>query len=223
MEVDIQHRPSYAMATIKLAAGETIEAEAGSMVGMSDGVEIKTETKGGLMKGLKRMIGGESFFINTFAAPNGGEVLVAPSLPGDIVHKRVEGVMMLQSGSYIASSTGITVDSKWGGAKTFFGGEGLFLLRAEGSGDLVISSYGAIEEMELAAGQKFTIDTGHVVAFDEGMNFEVRKVGGWKSTFFSGEGLVVEITGPGKLLLQTRSPEAFLSWLIPQLPKPSSS
>ena len=83
-----------------------------------------------------------------------------------------------------------------------------------------MASYGAIHPMELAAGQKYTVDSGHLVTFEDRLDFRVRKVAGWKSTLFSGEGLVVDLTGPGKLTLQTRSEDAFLSWLIPQLPEP---
>jgi uncharacterized protein (AIM24 family) len=83
---------------------------------------------------------------------------------------------------------------------------------------MVLSSYGAIHELHLEAGQVYTLDTGHLVAFSEKIGFKVRAVGGFKSTLFSGEGLVVDLTGPGKVFLQTRSQDQFLSWLIPQLP-----
>ena len=111
------------------------------------------------------------------------------------------------------------INASWGGAKGFFGSGGLILLKASGSGSLILSSYGAIHEMSLAADQKFTVDTGHIVAFSEGLGFQVRQVGGLKSTLLSGEGLVVDLTGPGRLLMQTRSTDALLSWLIPLLPK----
>ena len=130
---------------------------------------------------------------------------------------------MVQSGSYVASAVGIEIDTSWGGAKTFFASEGLIMLKASGSGELILSSYGAIHERNLAEGETYTVDTGHLVAFSEGIGFKVKKVGGIKSTLFSGEGLVVDLTGPGRVLIQTRSTQAFLSWLIPQLPKTSSS
>jgi uncharacterized protein (TIGR00266 family) len=125
---------------------------------------------------------------------------------------------MVQSGSWIASDSGIEVDTKWGGAKTFFSGEGLFLLKCTGLGDLLMSSYGAILERTLAPGESYTLDTGHVVAFDESITYSVRKAGNWKTTLLGGEGLVTEFTGPGRLWMQTRSPADFLSWLVPQLP-----
>ena len=94
----------------------------------------------------------------------------------------------MQSGSFLASSAGLEVDSKWGGSKTFFSREGLFMLRVTGQGDIVLSSYGAIHAIDLQPGQTYTVDTGHMVAWTEGINYAVRKVGNWKSTFFSGEG-----------------------------------
>ncbi len=92
------------------------------------------------------------------------------------------------------------------------------MLRAAGSGLRVLSSYGALHPMGLAAGEKHSVDTGHPVAFSANLGFQARRVGGLKSTLFSGEGLVVDLTGPGRVLLQTRSTDAFLSWLIPKLP-----
>ena len=112
----------------------------------------------------------------------------------------------------------IQVDTKWDGAKTFFSKEGFFPLKISGTGTVFLSSYGAIHEIALEPGQRYTVDTGHMVAFDEGVNYSVRRVGGMKSTLFSGEGLVCELTGPGKIMIQTRSADASLSWLIPQLP-----
>jgi uncharacterized protein (TIGR00266 family) len=226
MDIDIQYRPSYSLGLVKLAPSEAIFVEGGAMVGMSAGMTLETKAKGGVLKSLARsVLGGESFFVNTYRAPaEGGEILLAPTLPGDMVIRPMQGeTLMVQSGSYVASSEGIELDTKWSGAKTFFAREGLFMLRASGSGTLLISSYGAIHEMELASGQSYTVDTGHLVAFSDGMGFKVRRVGGIKSTIFSGEGFVVDLTGPGRLLMQTRSEDSFLSWLIPKLPTQSSS
>jgi uncharacterized protein (TIGR00266 family) len=225
MQSEIQFGPAFALGIIKLDAGEEIRAEAGAMVSMSPNVTIETKAQGGILGGLKRsVLGGESFFINTFRADGGpAEITVAPVLPGDIRHLRMSGeTLFVQSGSYIASSPGIEVDTKWGGAKTFFSREGLFLLRCTGTGDLFISSYGAIREVDLASGELLKLDTGHMVAFGEGMQYEVQKVGGWKSTLLSGEGLVVNITGPGRLYTQTRTQAGFIAWLIPQLPTSNS-
>lgn len=225
MKSDILYGQSYAVARVSLAKGETIRGESGAMVSMDAAITIQTQATGGIFKSLGRsLLGGESFFQNTFTAEADGEILFAPKLPGDIMNMELNGQdLILQSGSYLASSTAITVDSKWGGSRTFFGGEGLFMLRCSGSGLLIVSSFGAIHKTSLAAGRRYTIDTGHIVAFDAQMPYSVRKVGSWKSTIFGGEGLVVDFTGPGDVYLQTRSPEAFLSWLIPNLPKSSSN
>jgi uncharacterized protein (TIGR00266 family) len=224
MEYEILHRPSYALLRIELSPGENVSAEAGAMVSMSSGIEIETSMRGGLLGGLKRkVLGGESFFINTFSAAQGGEINFAPSLPGDIYAVELNNeVMYAQSGSFISSTAGIEVDTSWGGAKTFFSGEGLFLLKISGTGTVFLSSYGAIQEVVLDAGQTYTVDTGHMVSFEEGVGYNVRRVGGLKSTFFSGEGLVVELTGPGKITIQSRSTDAFLAWLIPHLPSNNS-
>jgi uncharacterized protein (TIGR00266 family) len=225
MEIEIKYRPSYSLAVTRLAPGEAIQVEAGAMVGMTAGVTLETKAKGGILKSLARsVLGGESFFVNTYRAPaQGGEILLAPPLPGDMLVRPLQGeTFLVQSGSYVASSEGVELDTKWGGAKTFFAREGLFMLRASGTGTLLLSSYGAIHEMDLETGQTYTVDTGHLVAFTDGMGFQIRRIGGLKSTLFSGEGLVVDLTGPGRLLLQTRSEDAFLSWLIPRLPKPDS-
>lgn len=196
------------------------------MVSMSADLTMETNAKGGFLKSLARAaLGGESFFVNTFtASTRGGMISLAPSLPGDILEMELSNQpVFVQSGSYLASSQGITVDTSWGGAKTFFSREGMILLKVSGSGNAIISSYGAIHEVQLAAGEKYVVDTGHLVSFESTVNFQVRKVAGWKSTILGGEGLVVELTGPGKLTLQTRSQDAFINWLIPKIPKQSSS
>lgn len=225
MQVDIRYKPSYSLAIVDLAAGESVIAEGGAMVSMSANVGVETSMRGGLAGALKRkVLGGESFFVNTFTASGGaGEITFAPSLPGDLQVREMNGeTFFLQSGSYIAAPSTVSVDTQWGGAKTFFGSEGLFLLKAQGQGPLIFSSYGAIHEVELT-GQPYIVDTGHIVGFTSSLNFNVRRVGGWKSTVLSGEGLVCEFTGTGKLFLQTRSSQAFLSWLLPKLPKGGAS
>jgi len=226
MQVEIRYQPSYALAMVTLDKGESIQTEGGVMVGMSPGLELQTAATGGFFKSLGRsMFGGESFFLNTYTANKQGDsVALAPPLPGDVAVIELQGEeLLVQSGSYLASSTGVNVETKWSGAKTFFGSEGLVMLRISGKGTLIVSSYGAIHPIELAAGQSYIIDTGHLVTFEEHMQYDVKKVAGWKSTMFSGEGLVAELTGPGKLTLQSRSQASFLSWLIPNLPTNTSS
>lgn len=224
MEIDLQFRPSYSLAIAKLAPDERIRAESGAMVSFSAGVEIETKAAGGLLKSLGRsLLGGESFFQNFWkAGPQGGEVTLAPKLPGDISLLELKGeTVFVQAGSYLASEDGIELNSKVSG-KAFLAGEGLSILEARGNGKLLVSSYGAIYEKIIPANEKYTVDSSHLVAFDAGMSIQPRGVGGLKSTVFSGEGLVIEMTGPGRILIQTRSPQALINWIIPQLPKPIS-
>ncbi len=223
MEYEILYRPSYSLLRIKMEKGEELSAEAGAMVSMSSGIEMQTNTKGGFLGSLKRsMLGGESFFINTFKAFEPGEVTFAPSLPGDIYALDLNNqTIYAQSGAYIASSPQINVDSTWAGSKSFFSKEGFFLLKISGTGKVFLSSYGAIHEVDLKPEQKYIVDNGHMVAFAEGIEWKVRRVGGLKSTLFSGEGVVCEFTGPGRILIQSRSEDAFLTWLIPKIPKKS--
>ncbi len=223
MRYEILHRPSYALGRIELVSGEQLQAEAGAMVSMSESIKLETSAKGGLLGGLKRsVLGGESFFINTFTAEQTGEVTIAPSLPGDVeVLELNGGSVLVQSGSFLAATPDIEVDTSWGGAKSFFSGEGLILLRCRGYGTLFVSSYGAIHLKELRAGEGYTVDTGHMVAFDDTMRYSVSRSGGWKTTLFSGEGLVCKLEGPGRFYMQTRSEDAFLSWLLPKMPNRS--
>ena len=220
MDHEITSRPSYAQLNVALAEGERIRAEAGAMVSYSGGIRMETNATGGFLKSLSRsVLGGESFFQNDFVAESAGEASFAPALPGDIIHTDVDDrTLYVQSGSYLASGGSLDLDTKFGGARTFFGSEGLFLLRISGTGSLFMSSYGAIEEVSLDEGEPFTIDTGHIVAFEDTVDFTVERVGGMKSTLLSGEGLVARFEGTGRVWLQTRSQDAFLAWLIPKLP-----
>ena len=222
MRVTIQANPAFAFGTISIEPGGEVHVEAGAMAAYSDGVDVETKARGGVFAGLKRsMFGGETFFINTFRSSGGGTVSVAADLPGDMTMITMDAAhaLLVQSGSWIASDPGVDVDTKWGGSKTFFSGKGLFLLRCTGQGDVLVAAYGGILPMTLAAGQSYTLDTGHVVAFDESVQFSVHKAGNWKTTVLGGEGLVTRFTGPGRLWLQTRSQNDLLDWLIPRLPQ----
>jgi uncharacterized protein (TIGR00266 family) len=226
MQVEVLYRPSYSLAKVSLERDEKIQVESGAMVGMTPSMGMETEARGGILKSIARsMLARESFFMNTYTGMKDGDnILLAPPLPGDIAVVEMQGhSLLVQSGSYLASTEGIQVDTKWTGAKTFFGSEGLIMLKVSGTGTLIISSYGAIHPMELNAGEKFVVDTGHLVAFEEQIEYHVKKVAGWKSTLFSGEGLVAELSGPGKFNLQSRSQDSFLAWLIPHLPKQTVS
>jgi uncharacterized protein (TIGR00266 family) len=221
MEHEIKHRPTYSLLTLSLSADESVVAEAGALVSHGSGISIETGTRGGIWGSLKRTLGGESFFVNTFTADRAAEVSFAPPLPGDTIrHDLDQGgeELIVQSGSFLAAGPDVTVDTRWGSVSTFFGGEGLFMLRLAGSGPAFLSSYGAIETVDVPAGETFTVDTGHIVAFEANLEYDLQRVGGLKSTLFSGEGFVSRFEGPGRLWLQSRSQDAFVSWLVPKLP-----
>jgi uncharacterized protein (TIGR00266 family) len=224
MEIEILHRPSYSLAVARLAANERIRAEPGAMVSFSDGVDIETKMEGGLLKSLGRaMLGGESLFQNFWkAGPQGGEVTLAPELPGDIALIEMKGeTILVQTGCFMASEAGVEIDAKLSG-KGFLAGEGISILEARGSGRLLVSSYGAIYEKTVAQGEKYVVDSSHLVAFDGTLTVRPRPVGGLKSTLLSGEGLVIELTGPGRIYIQTRSPQALINWILPQIPREPS-
>ncbi len=221
MDVEIIHRPSYSLGVVRLAPNEKIRAEAGAMVSMSDGITIETKAAGGILKSLTlSMLGGESFFQNFFQAPpQGGEITLAPDLPGDMELIEVKNQkMMIQAGSYVASELSVDLSAKIS-MKAFVAAEGISMLEATGSGKILVSSYGAITSRELKSGEKYIVDTSHLVAFDGTMDVQIKTIGGLKSTLLSGEGLVVQMTGPGQIWLQTRSPSALIKWIIPQIPR----
>ena len=211
MEIDIQYKPAHSLARVSLQPGETIEAEAGAMVGMSHNVTMTTSA-GGAAKGFKRLFGGESFFRNQFTAEDHtGEVLLAPSLCGDMVVLDVEhSPWFIQSSSYVASSTGVELNTQLGGFKTFFAGEGLFLLQASGSGQVLTSAFGALERIDVDG--SVVIDTGHLVAWQDipSLRYRVTKAStGWIASYLSGEGLICEFEGHGAVWIQTRNPSEY--------------
>jgi uncharacterized protein (TIGR00266 family) len=221
MNIDIRHSPSFAIARCTLAGGEQVKCESGAMSASSAGVEIEAKMQGGLMKGLKRsVLGGESLFMTTLTAPSGGGwVDVAARLPGDLITLPVDGAVNLTRGAYLASEAGVEIDTKWGGFKNVFGGEGGFLIHASGQGQVVVSCYGALDRVQLGQGESIVIDSGHVVAFDPSVTFTTRKASaGIMNTLKSGEGFVMEFTGPGLVHTQTRNPDALVTWLTEVLP-----
>lgn len=219
---EIKHQGAFALAVVNLQPEQTIAAEAGAMVSMSANVELHSEMKGGVFGALKRAVGGESAFVSTFTARGGvGEVTLAPGAPGDVAGIEMQNqTFMVQSSSYLAGDTSLVVDTKFGGAKSFFGGEGLFVLNVSGTGLLLVSSFGAIHRRTLRPGEQYVVDTGHLVAWEGHMQYNLRKAAksGYLRSFLSGEGMVAEFTGPGEILVQTRNLAAFASMLKPFFP-----
>lgn len=227
MEIATRHTPAYGVARLTLGPGESVRAESGAMMAMSAGVELAAKAEGGVMKSLKRAaLGGESFFISTYTASGeGGFVDVAARLPGDITTYGVapNQALFVSKGSWLANEQSVEINTQWGGFKNMFGSEGGFVLRAEGQGKIVFACYGALEVWTLAAGQHITVDTGHMVAYEETVQMTIRKAtGGMVQTFKSGEGLVFDFEGPGRVWTQTRNPNELLGWISATLGSGSS-
>lgn len=224
MKIDIRHSPAFATARCYIPAGGVINVEAGAMSAQSFGVTVESKMEGGLFGAAKRaLLSGDSFFVSKFIGAKDREtwVDIAPTLPGDIFSVEItpQQSLILTKGSWIASDTTVTLDPKFGNGGTFFGGEGLFVVKASGQGTVVAAAYGAIDVHSLAAGEGLTIDTGHLVAYEEGMKVTVRKVAsGFLNTLKSGEGLVMDIMGPGDVITQSRNPSAFTSWVASLVP-----
>ncbi|WP_410595080.1 TIGR00266 family protein [Amycolatopsis sp. lyj-23] len=223
MQVGIRQQPSFAVARLMLAPGEPCQVESGAMMATSYGVQVQSQAQGGIMKGLGRaFLSGESFFISTFTAPqNGGWVDVAANLPGDIQVITLDGRTgwAVTRGCWLASSHGVQTETKWGGMKNLMGGEGGFLTHATGQGQLLVSCYGAVETITLQQGEMVTIDTGHVVAYADTVQYQIRKVAqGIIQSMKSGEGLVFDFVGPGQIMTQTRNPSQLISWLVSHVP-----
>jgi uncharacterized protein (TIGR00266 family) len=222
----IEHQGAFALAVVNLQAEQAISAEAGAMVSMSANIDLNSEMKGGIFGALKRAVGGESAFVSTFTARGGaGEVTFAPGAPGDVAGIEMQNqTFMVQSSSYLAGDTSLVVDTKFGGAKPWLGGEGLFLLQVSGTGLLLVSSFGAIHRKTLRPGEQYVVDTGHLVAWEGQMQYNLRKAAksGFFRSFLSGEGMVAEFNGPGEILIQTRNLAAFAGLLKPFFPSQSS-
>jgi len=205
-------KPDFGFATVQLKANETIKVEASAMATMDTNIKMKTRMKGG----LGRLITKESLFINEFTAEHGpGEIGIAAGSTGDIEHVYLDNeTIFLQNSGYVASSPGVALETKWQGfMKGFFSGEGLFLIKCSGVGDLFFSTYGAM--IVIAVNGDYIVDNNHIVAFTEGLDYSVEPIGGYKSLFFSGEGLVTRFRGQGQLWIQTRQVPAFSSWVHP--------
>ena len=224
MQVELRHSPAYAVVRLHLAPGEQFRGESGVMVMQSFGVTVSSQMQGGFMKALKRSaLGGESFFVSTFTGDASAPtwVDVAARLPGDatVIDCAPGRGVVLTRGSWLASEMGINLDTKWGSGALLVGGEGGFVVHCTGLGKVIAGSFGALDVLELPPGQGFTIDTGHLVAYDDGMQVNVRKVAkGWIQTGKTGEGFVMDIQGPGRVWTQSRNPGALVDWLTTVLP-----
>ena len=233
MEIENEYGPAFTLMTASLSPGEQIKVEPGAMVAQSNGMEMKTGMGGGgglggFMKSMvKSALGGESFFVNTYTAgPSGGWISMAPSAPGDIKTFDLSPgeSFYMQGGAFMASEVNVEVSTKFQGAKSLFSREGAFFLRAEATdvpGKVFYCSYGAIKEIEVTPDKPIKIDNGHVVAFTEGLSYNISRVKGLGSFMFGGEGFTLDFQGSGKVWIQTRNMSSLATQLMPFLPSSS--
>jgi uncharacterized protein (TIGR00266 family) len=206
---EIEHAPAYASLKLNLRPNQSVLVESGGMAAMDSHITMKSQMRGGLLKGMGRMLSGESLFISEFTAVGkAGELYISPGTPGDVQYYALNGTaLMVQSSGFVACSPTVTIDTKFQGFKGFFSGESLFLLKASGTGDFWFSSYGGI--LELPVDGEYVVDTGYVVAFEETLDYKVEMLGGLsfkslKTGIFGGEGLVCRFSGQGRLWVQAR-------------------
>lgn len=219
MQFQLLEKPDFTMVQIGFdAPGEQMICESGAMVARDSGMEMKTSMQGGFMAAMKRkMLGGESLFQNTFTATQPGQRLYfAPGPEGDVEVVNMDGYtpIFLNSGAYLGAPPSVNLDTKWGGTKGFFSGAGMFLLKCTGTGPLFFCTYGGIHAVDVGPGG-YICDTGHVVAFTGGLNYNVTKLGGLGGLLFSGEGLVCNFQGQGRLWISTRNARSLVNFVNP--------
>lgn len=218
MKFDIGGNPDYGDLTIALGVGESVWVNGGAMSRMSTHLQMKSRLAGGFFKAAFRaLLARQALFVGEYSAPEIGFVAVSPSLPGSVLHRTMEGgSFWLTAGSFLACTPGMTINTRFGGFRALFSGEGAFLMEVVGTGDLFFASYGGVIEREVDGA--LTVDTGHVVAWESTLTYSIGGMGGIKQTLFSGEGLVMKFVGKGKIYLQTRHLPGLAGWLSPFCP-----
>ncbi len=230
MQHIIKYEPSFPMLQVQLAPQEVLIAEAGTMVARASHVQMEVKLNAGRSPGffaklkavmialIRKFVGGDTFFVNHFSSPQGGWVWLAPPLSGSMKHIPMQGqALIMNAGAYVASAGEVDLKMRWGGLRSILAKEGAFFVEASGQGDLWITSYGAIDEVWVNG--SYIVDNGHLVAFDSTLNFNIRSAGGGLMGFMaSGEGLVCEFTGQGRVLIQSRNTSALVDWVSRMLP-----
>ena len=222
MNYQILCDPTFSAVEIDLEPGESVVAEAGAMAWMSPGIHTHTSSRGGIMAGLKRaVLTRESFFQNTYTAQDTpGQITFAPGVAGDIVcHEMDEGPLVLEAGSYLASSPTVKLDSSWQGLRGLLG-EGLFALHATGSGPLLFAAYGAVYSIEVDG--QYLVDNGYAVAWEPSLHYQITRARKIRSFLFADQ-LLMRFEGQGRLWVQSRSPQPFANWVHPFRPVKSKS
>ena len=229
VEIEILSEGAFESALVQLAAGERLVSEAGAMYRASSNIDIDVPKQsrgrgGGHREGAKRLLAGESFFLSTYCAGEGqpGEVGLAPTLQGELLSLDVDPSCswLCAGGSYLASAPELELDTQFQGFKGFLGGQNLFFVEVSGTGPLLVSAFGRVVENQVEGA--LTVDTGHVVAFESTLDYQITKAGkSWVKSWLAGEGMVVQFSGRGRLLTQSHNPAEFGHALGPKLPERS--
>ncbi len=213
--MELQHQttsaPDYTILKLQIPVGQTILADAGSMVAMDPNIELQTQFRGG----MTRFLTGESLFLSRYTAVSrSGQLELAPSTFAQIIHLPMSSekpAIFIQSAAFLASTANVKIESKFQGiVKSFFSGGNLFLGKVTGDGDLWLSVFGHLVSIDVQG--DYVIDSDHVVAFEEGLDYEVKLISSLKRSFFSGEGFVCRFRGHGKVWIQSRKIGAFVGW-----------
>lgn len=209
---------------VTLNRGESMYSQSGGMVWQTEGIEMKTNTKGGLMKGLGRMLSGESLFMATYASvKDGAKIAFGSTVPGDVIPVNLSGTpgIIVQKRAFLCAQEGVdvsvTLSKKFSAG--LFGGEGFILQDISGSGYVFLEVDGDKVEKVLEPGEVIKVDTGNVVAFEKSVQYEIETVKGFSNIFFGGEGLfLTKLTGPGRVVLQTQNFNDFAGRIISMMP-----
>ena len=213
MEIEIVQGPGNAAAKITLQDSESVVSEGGAMIAMTDTISVSTSTysrsSGGVAAGVRRMLAGETFFINHYTASPAGEVWLAPTLSGDLKTIQLEqGELIVESGSFVGCESDVEIDVGWQGVKSIIAGEGFFWLKLKGAGQVILSSFGAMYPIHVNG--EYVVDSGHIVAFEPSLTFSITKAGSsWISSFLGGEGFVCKFKGSGTVWCQSHYAKGF--------------
>lgn len=216
MEIEILGKGAFESALVHLGPGEQFISESGAMYRTSSNVNVDITTQGGgsggLLSGVKRMLASESFFFSTYATHDGqpGEVGLAPTHQGEVFLIEVDPAIscVCTGGSYLGSSSGLKIDTRFQGLKGFVSGESLSFVDVSGTGQLLVNAFGRMVETEIDS--PLTIDTGHVVAFESSLQYTIAKAGSsWLQSWLAGEGFVMQFSGQGRILTQSHNPKSF--------------